>query len=305
MKKILGIAFILLFVSVPLFAAPDSTLSSVTVHAYVDADNVPLNREVVFHVELTWQGDLNKYTFDTVNDPVVSNLKLRGSGSSNKVSLVNGKPQAMRSVTYYYLPQEIGMGYIDGATLTYTNSASGRQEHLITKRVSVKIGEPLPEKKKEFLPGSILLWSLLIGFFAAVAYAMVRFVQRRKQGLEAEAQKPLSLEEKYLSFLKNDIHPANNKHEDNLSAIYKLLTGYIGERFAIPDVISSEILKDRLTALHIDPELQARVIRLADKADKIRFAAEKADPADVHLFYDSVEVILKNNLQQPNTGEEK
>jgi len=289
----------------PLFAMPDSTLSSVSVRAYVESEDVPLNREVVFHVELTWTGDLNKYQFDDVNDPIVSNLKLRGSGSGNKVSLVKGKPQAMRSVTYYYMPQEMGMGYIDGATLGYTNSETHQQEHLITKRVSVKISEPLAEETQEFLPGTILLWVLLIGFFLSIVYALLRFFQRRSQAKQLEEERPPGLEEKYLSFLRDDIYPGNNKHEENLAAISKLIYGYLAERFAIPGAITPEILRDRLMALNTAPDLVDRISALANKADKIRFAAEKADPADVHLFYDSVEMILKNNLDQSITGEEK
>ena len=305
MKNLAGLIILLVLSAGSLLAMPDSTLSSVSVRAYVELENTPLNGEVAYHVEIAWQGDLSEYQFDDINDPVVSNLKLRGSGSGNKVTMVKGKPQAVRSVIYYYTPQEIGMAYVDGATLTYENSKTHRQEYLITKRVSIKIGDPIAKKNKGFLPGSIVLWALLIGFVLAIIYALIRFFQQRNKVKELNEQKPLSLEEKYLSLLNDDIHPGNNKNEENLASIYKLLASYISERFAIPGTISNDILIDRLNALNQPAELIARIENLAGKADQIRFAGEKADPADIHLLYDSVELILKNNMQKLETGEEE
>ena len=92
--KIKNLKLIFLIALIPILgqvqSSTDSIKSDIRLRTFVENEQVPLNCEVVFHVELEWKGDLNKYKISEFPEPVVSNLTMRGSGSSNKV---NSTPQ--------------------------------------------------------------------------------------------------------------------------------------------------------------------------------------------------------------------
>ena len=84
--KIICLISFILITTVIAKPAPDSIKSDILLRTFIESDNVPLNREVIYHVELRWQGDLNNYQIKDVQEPVLTNLTTRGSGSSNKVN---------------------------------------------------------------------------------------------------------------------------------------------------------------------------------------------------------------------------
>ena len=74
-----------LFIAVALCAQTlnDSLKTDILLRTYIESEQVPLNREVVYNVELRWQGDLSKYKIGAILEPAVNNLTTRGSGSSS------------------------------------------------------------------------------------------------------------------------------------------------------------------------------------------------------------------------------
>ena len=92
---------LLLLASVTLYAA-DSTASKITLHTYLEQNKVPQNKEVVYHVELSWEGELQRYHISQISTPVLTNLTLRGSGSSNRFFTdEQGKPHSLKRISYY------------------------------------------------------------------------------------------------------------------------------------------------------------------------------------------------------------
>ena len=64
----------------------DSVKSDITLRTFVEKESVPLNREAVYIVQLSWTGELGRYKINQVLDPDLTNLTVRGTGSSNKVT---------------------------------------------------------------------------------------------------------------------------------------------------------------------------------------------------------------------------
>lgn len=288
-----------------LFAQSDSLASEISLKTVLENDNVPLNQEVVYHIELSWHGDLSQYKIGDIGDPVITNLSLRGSGSSNRLTTdKDGQPLSIKRVTYYFKPQSMGMAYIDGITIQYTDSHSGKSETLSAQRIGVKITDPVATSQDTFMPGTILLWILLIGFIAALAYFLFRYMQRRKKSDEDETP-VLTMEEKYLELLNETIHLSNGVAKENISALKKLLSGYIAEKFSHTDKVDISVIKESLAQLKLEPELIKKVAQMHDKAELAQFAGENIELSEIHIFYDTIEHILNkvNEEEKINTGD--
>jgi hypothetical protein len=299
----LSATLLLFLLSSFLFAQNDSLSSEISLKTYLEEDSVPLNQEVVYHVELSWEGDLSRFSIGEIGEPVITNLSLRGSGSSNRITTSkNGKPLSIKRVTYYLKPLSIGMAYIDGLSIQYKENSSAKSETLFAQRIGVKIIDPVASDKDAFMPGTILLWILLIGFLAALAYFIFRYMQRRpKQEADAPQQ---SIEEKYLELQSETIHIANRASKENISDMSKLLAGYISEKFAITDKVDMPVIKEKLAHLKIEEELIQKISQMYEKAELARFAGEQVDIAEMHMFFDTIEHILsKINKDEKNRGE--
>ncbi|KAA3617823.1 MAG: hypothetical protein D8M58_00250 [Calditrichaeota bacterium] len=283
---------VFLIITSSLLAQNDPTSSQINLRTILENENVPLNQEVVYHVELSWKGDLDRYKISDIGDPVISNLTLRGSGSSNQlVTDIDGNPKSIRRVTYYFKAIEIGMAYIDGLTIQYIDTQLNNNETLIAQRIGIKIGPAIAGTEEEFMPGTIMLWLLLGGFIIALVYFLLRFMQRRKTDELENVE--ITLEQKYLSLQKDTIHLANGVTNENISALKKLLNSFIAERFSISDNIDLSTVVERLTQLKIPKEIIDKIESLYSKAELASFAGEKIDMSDLHMFYDTIEQALK------------
>lgn len=302
----LSILILLLFLTTNSIALAqnDSLSSNITLKTVLESDNVPLNKEVVYHVELSWEGDLDRYQIDEIVEPTVSGLNLRGSGSSNKLTNdKNAKPHSMRKVTYYFSPQSIGMAYIDGLTIRYKDNLTGDIETLISQRIGVKIIDPVISENDMTNMGTFFQWSLLIIFVLLAGYFGFRFFQRRKtENNEVEIIK--SLEEKYLELMRETIHLANNATKENISSLNKLLNSYIAEKFSHVGTIDLSELKSKLENLGIAEDSITKIITMYEKSELARFAAEEINLSELHMYYDSIENILKeiDNNEKNNAG---
>jgi len=293
LKTVHGLVWTVFLLSIiPLFAQSDSISSQINLKTVLENENVPINEEVVYHVELSWKGDLDRYKISDIGDPVVSNLILRGSGSSNQlITDEQGNPKSIRRITYYFKGVEMGMAYIDGLIIQYIDVNLDKSESLTAQRIGVKIGSASASTDDEFMPGTIMLWLLLAGFITALVYFVVRYVQRRNAVSIEEPE--ITLEGKYLVLLKDTIHLANGVTKETISSLSKLLNSYLAEKFSIPGSIDSNIMKDRLAQLEIPDELITKIGTMYSKAELASFAGEKIETTELHMFYDTIEQVLK------------
>lgn len=282
-------------------ALPDSGVSSIRLKTYVEQDKVPLNREVVYQVELSWEGTLNQFEIGSINEPMITNLKLRSSGSSNKFFLdENGKPHSIRRITYYFSPVEIGMAYIDGVIINYEDKLLGQKSSLMAQRLGVEIVDPVPENSEGIVNVSVMLWIITIAFLGLVGFFVYRYGQRRKKEQAEAQQQPRTLEEKYLDLLRDTIHPTSGSPVENLNELVRLVNSYVSEKSGVTGTPNLNEVKSSLQEAGIDDTLISKIDEFYRRSERTRFAGEALSQSDFHLYYDSVELVLKQ-LSEQNT----
>ncbi|MEJ2053166.1 MAG: hypothetical protein P8X42_04525 [Calditrichaceae bacterium] len=283
--------------------APDSVKvdANIQLKTYLQQNEVPQNREVVYHLELIWNGELNRYNISNIGDPVVSNLKLRGSGSSNQYFIdKSGQPKSVKQVTYYFKPVEMGMAYIDGVTIQYEDNLTGQSETLSAQRLGVKITEPLPDPNAGMDFGLVIILTLAIIFVLVVIYFLFRYIRQRKINAEEMESQPLTLEEKYLQLLNESVELSSDKRNETLNSIAKLLNSYFSEKFNLPGTPDFIQVKGELQKLDISEELIEKIEKLYERDNLSKFAREQISENELHLFYDTVEqVIRKLEVNKP------
>ena len=295
--------FLILLLSVSGIAQSDAdTLQSdILLRTFIESDNVPMNREVVYHVELRWQGDLNKFRITQIMDPTLTNLSIRGTGSSNKVDTSpDGRMTSVKRITFYLSPLTIGMSYIDGVTIKYSQGDGGYENSLISSRIGVKIVDPIPD------PGDSPLWSVLLwaAIIIVITVVSVFFYQRYQKRKEAEklarlAEKKETSEEKYLRLLRETIQFESDNKKESLSDLAHLLTGYFSEVYNFPaGNLSTSAIVEILREKGLSEENLARTSDFFARADMVKFAGEVVEDSEFHRLYDTVELVIENQSKR-------
>jgi hypothetical protein len=186
---------------------PDTLSSEIQLRTYIESESVPLNREVVYHIQLRWQGDLSLYKISEILEPTVTNLATRGSGSSNKVRTAHdGSLISVKEITFYF------RAYIDGVTIKYTDQIKEKDESLISSRIGVKIIEPLPEPSENGLASNLFLGLVVL---IVVGLALYLYFNYRKKQKEAAEKALLEIKETVLL----DVLKEKELSEESLSRI--------------------------------------------------------------------------------------
>jgi len=281
--------------------------NDITLHTFVESENVPQNREVVYNVELQWSGDLSLYKISEIGEPRVMNLIMRGSGSSNRVGTDDaGNPVSIKRVTYYFRPLEMGMAYVEGVTIKYEDTNSQRQESLLSSRIGIKIIDPLPEPGKNAL--GFLTWIGLLALVILIPFLYFYYrYQKRKQVETSRAalQQKETIEERYQRVLKETIHFTSTNLKDSLVDLSRLITGYFSERYNFPAMNLSthnllQVLKEKL-----NDDTYIRMQDFYERADMIKFAGEALSESEFHRLFDTVELVLEKQKESHSEEEER
>jgi len=295
-----------------IFAAQtaDSVVTDVQLRTYLARDNVPLNREVVYHVELSWQGDLQRYHILETGEPVLTNLKLRGSGSANNFYLdEQGRPHSKKTITYYFVPKSMGMAYIDGVIIKYEDKSTAQKESLMSQRLGVKIIDPLPEPGKGFDPAELVLIFIIILFLLIVFYFIYRYYMVRKRRQEILAQKPPSLEETWLQRIRTEINKSDENTSQKFNVLSRLLQNYFKEKFDLQSAATFQEVENMLKPYNLQADINEKLKSFYAQSELSKFAGEKVSEHDFQLFYDTVELLLgkmdTENIEGKQMLEEK
>jgi hypothetical protein len=287
-----------LMVSLSIAQSASDTLSSdIQLRTYIESESVPLNREVVYHIELSWHGDLSRYKISEIMEPTVTNLTTRGSGSSNKVKTASdGSLISIKDIAYYFTPIEIGMAYIDGVTIKYSDQVEEKDESLISSRIGVKIVEPLAEPADNLLLSNLLFGLIVVIVIGAALYLYFRYKKKQKELAEKELiEIHETVETKYLRLLKETIHVTTDNVKDSLNDLTHLLNGYLSERYHLPiSNLSEKDLLDALKNKDLSQESLKRINTYYSKANLVKFAGETVEDSEFHQLYDTVELVLEN-----------
>jgi hypothetical protein len=308
-KHIVLVYVIYLFLLNSLFAQShqDTSVSDISLRTYVENESVPLNREVVYVVQLTWHGELSRYKISEVLDPDVTNLIVRGSGSSNKViTSTVGKEISTKKITFYFKPIEMGMAYINGITIRYDDTLLDKKESLLASRISVKIIDSIRDNSSNnFFQYFIYIVALFI--VGLGIYLFVLYNKRKKENVLKELENiKETIEEKYLRLLKETIHLAGNNYKEKLHDLTHLIIGYYSEKYSIS--LSSMSTIDMLKYFEekeMEQTTYSKIIEFMSKSDLIRFAGNAITESEFHQLYDNVEWILeKNKNDKPEKEDE-
>ncbi|MEE4312223.1 MAG: BatD family protein, partial [candidate division KSB1 bacterium] len=148
MNRKIALFFIFSMLFSPMAHAQDSLSTAppdIRVIARVSTKEVPLNRSVIFTVQVEWAGDLARYEISEIENPEVRNFKIMSNSSADRREMENNVQKAVKTFEFGLAPEELGMGYIEGVIIKYLDVETGDGKHLITNRLEVKVVDPLPE----------------------------------------------------------------------------------------------------------------------------------------------------------------
>jgi hypothetical protein len=275
--------------------------SNIYLRTYVESESVPLNLEVVYYIELKWDGDLNLYKISELKEPTAVNLIHRGSGTRNIVSTgKDGKIISTKIISYYFKPVEIGMAYIDGLFIKYEDTVSGQEGNLLSSRIGVKIIDPLPEPSNNFFSRELIFIVIVLSLIILIGYFVLRFQIQKKKAKEKDSQLVKeTVEEKYLRLLKETIQLNPDNIKEGIVDLSHLLTGYFSESLAVPVAnLSTDDLIQLLSDNKLDETTLSRVKEFYTQTNLIKFAGTSINESELHRFYDIVEMILNSQKQK-------
>ena len=269
----------------------------IQLNTLVESSRVPLNRPVIFHIELSWPGELSRYQIEPVSQPILTNLLLEGSGSENRLEpQEDGTFKAIKSITYHFKPLEMGMAYIDGVVVKYVDRETGEENQLSSQRIMVEIVEPLPEEGEGPVRAVIYIVLLLI-FFAVLLYFIILYWKKRKQAQHSLAPVE-SLPEIYLNRLAQEVDPRGTNLAEMTARLSKIFREYLDEDFGIRARESStQEIVAQLTELNLEERDRENLKTVLEKLDLIKFAGKNVDPADFTDIFGTIEAFLIKRKQ--------
>jgi len=282
-------------ICLPFFTVSADTLSVqgglISLRAYVESGQVPLNRNVVFNLELSWNGDMSRYQITDIPQPILTNLLMEGSGSTNRLETVDGQLRSTKMISYKLRPVEEGMAYIDGLEVNYIDTQSRSASKLESQRVMVEILEPVSEGGA--VVSSLIYWILLGIFLTTIVYFIMVFLKKRRARADGETAEILTPEQSVLKKISQEIDPKGSNLNDMVLRLSGLFVTYLGEK--IEGIDSSNTADDLLKAL-TESELQlsksASLKEALNDIDLVRFAGKKLQPHEFSAIYNEIESFL-------------
>lgn len=274
-----------------------NTPEDIKISTRVDRTTVPLNRTLLLHISLTWQGDPDRYEILDFENPALTNFEIIGTATSNKTEIVNNKTYTRRDYEFTLKPRELGMGYVEGVIVKYKNRATGKEQSLITQRISLKVTDPVPESHSATHWPPAVLYAALLIIFVGILWFFLVYRKSKKPAMEIEETPPI--EETYLKSLKELIDFNNPDLKNGFSQLSKLLRNYLSEKFNLPaKKATTQELIQQMTHQEMDEKLVYQTKEVLSVADEIKFAGGSGSREELEKIYGIVESILEHQLEQ-------
>jgi len=293
--KMFSILFFLLLTTVLPVRPVDAQGLEIEISARLEQQDVPLNRDVILQVEIRWKGEADQVELLVNPEPEVSNLQLRGSGSANKfIQNQQGETWSLRQITYYYSPGNLGMAYIEPINLTFRSVPDGETGTLTTRRLQVKITDPVQSSED---PHSWQKWILILFLAAGIAVVSV-FIQRyrRINKMRKSTQLPIEItaQEKLHLALREITISGQSDYALTLDKIYALFLKVLSELYGLNPEENTRKWLEQLNASGIETPFLHQLKNQVEKIELNRFAGEKTEESQVHLFADSVAYLIEH-----------
>ncbi|KPK89377.1 hypothetical protein AMJ80_09875 [bacterium SM23_31] len=235
---------------------------------------------------------LKAFQTDTtaVENPVLTNLEITGSQSSSRTELRDGKVFAVKEYTYSLQPVELGMGYIDGIIIEYTDIKTGVKDYLITQRMSVK--GLIPVYAKDY---SLIWTGVYLLAFAGFLTGLIFYIRRRRQGKNVIEIQPALIENTTIERLKQ-VHAQNNfSFSRKLDEVIAEFRHFLIKKFDIPqDRKSDALIIETITESGIEENIIKKIHAIFIQAEQIRFSGKDIENDDFELVYGAVESCIES-----------
>jgi len=307
-RGLLGIGFFLLGLIPGLLLAQgspaDSTLSSIQISARVEKTKVPLNRTLLLHITLSWQGTPDLYEIESFDNPALTNFEIVGTATANRSEVRDGKPWVFRDYTYTLKPRELGMGYVEGVVVRCRNTSLDKEESLVTQRIPVEVVDPVPEPGAGPSPWAIVLPILAVVVVGAGGVVVWRRRQARLQ--QEEEVPPPPIEVTYLEELGREVNVQQPDLQADFDRLSKLLRRYLAEKYGIRarEATTAE-LRELLTETGLEEHRIASIQEMLTRCDEIKFSGTQGTPEELSRYYTLVESLLEAGKgQAPEPADE-
>lgn len=283
----------------------DSTAGPIRVSlsASIDPKNVPLNRDVLLKIEISWEGNLDQVAIGQVTEPVLSNLDIVGTTASNRVLALASGQRAIKEVAYTLKPKALGMAYVEPVTLSYEDRSSHQIENLKTQRLSVEVISAVPEDRTGVPVGVYWILGSLAVIFGAAGLIAIWLARRSRPSVQNESV--ILLEERYLNELCADGGPLAESTAEGFSKLSRLFRRYLAARYGLAALeITTEELVAELPQCGLPEDLVSRCATLLTTADVVKFSGQEVAPAEYQLAYTTVETLFEQNLAENRRGVE-
>ncbi|MDW7682184.1 MAG: BatD family protein [bacterium] len=293
----------LLFLTSLLYSAPQDSSSGelesvVRATARVNQKKVALNDSLIFTVRIEWTGDLGRYQISELEDPIINNLEIVATSSADYRMDQQGQVTAAKTFEFVLNPRTMGMAYIEGVIVKYIDNTTGEGHHLMTNRIDVEVLEPIPKsgESRLLLYLAVISVAVIAVLFAALHWIKRRLALKRQQ---AEAVPIVSLEQEYLSQLKQVVDPddPNREVSETFFAISKIFRKYLARNydFAALEQTTEEIIQ-KLKSFDLDEELITNASEILHVCDVAKFGGSEGYQDQLDRIYSLVEMIFEYNL---------
>lgn len=269
----------------------------IQLRSFVEKSQVPLNRPVILHIELSWRGELSRYQIEPVSQPILTNLLLDGSGSENRLEpLEDGGFMAVKAITYRFRPLEMGMAYIDGIMIKYREGSTDLSESLSSQRIMIEIIDPIPEQGDNKVK-SFLYIILLIIFFIIIFYFVMTFFRKRREAKKSPIP-ILSPAEIYLNRLVKEVDPRGTNLDEMIMKLSRIFREYLDQEFDLHAMeLSTKEIVERFNDLELEDSERGDLQKVLEKLDVVKFTGKDVNPDDFTDIYGTIEKFLLKRKQ--------
>jgi|GEM_PF-1149296 len=274
-------AMVIFLLSSPAACQTDSAsvAARIELKSSVDESEVPFNRQAVFTVQASWEGEQDRFSITPVGLPECENLEIVGSSSVNETRVEEGRTISLKTFRFSLKPTQTGTGRIGPVMLGYVDNATQDTSALSTQPIELQVTAPV--KERDPVPRSILI------FVVAVILIYVIYAARRRRGRieipeeekKTEALQKESPEDQALKSLHEIGRRVQQGDVETFpSEIHRLLTGYLEAKYQIvTSGKTSDDIVNSLSSLDMPSERVNLLKKLLAACDLIKYARDRAE----------------------------
>ena len=201
-------------------------------------------------------------------------------------------------------PIELGMGYVDGVFLKYTDNQTQESNTIVTKRIGIKIVKPIKEADYSHIIYAVLSFFVVTAAAFSIVFAVKRRRRAERERLEKE-KKVVDLESQYLQIIKSFKPDAAGDLNKFLNEISQALNKYISRKYEFETTgLNKNAIVAGLKEKDVNEDIIEKIDNVIEKSDIYRFSGQTIDLSEYEFIYSLIESIIEKNYQVSKELEE-